>query len=70
MKKKTKKELIKDEIEYHKLNRVYRSLAGKWFKRNGLEMHQNLTKLEAIKIRLAKLQDQEDTTDFSLRGAL
>lgn len=46
--------------EYRKLAREYRSLTGKYFKRNGWDMHNNHSKLQAIKIRIKQIQYKAD----------
>ena len=67
------------EQEYSKLAKEYRYRTGKHFKRNGQEMHQKMTKLQAIKYRIelmnkCKMAVQEalrkNDPEFHLGGAL
>jgi len=61
-----------EEKEYHLLNQEYHKVTRKWFKRNGREMAQGFSKLEAIKMRLGIVESEldRDDPDFSLGGAL
>jgi hypothetical protein len=58
--------------EYRLLRLQYYKLAGKAFKRNGNELYNKISKLEAIKKRIKKLEKKKDSENphFELRGAL
>lgn len=69
-------------IQYYKLAKEYRQKTGKHFKRNGWEMRQRMSKLDAIKRRLDAINNEpviheamkdlakKNSMEFHLGGAL